>query len=78
MLERTKEDRGGTKHGRRTRRQDDGGRRPVCGGDPQVAWNSIRPKPVVLVSGTEGFLADRAIRMLRDQLKAEDPSLGDQ
>jgi DNA polymerase-3 subunit delta len=30
---------------------------------------------VVLVSGTEGFLADRAIRSLRDQLKAEDPSL---
>jgi DNA polymerase-3 subunit delta len=30
---------------------------------------------VVLVSGTEGFLADRAIRALRDALKAEDPSL---
>jgi DNA polymerase-3 subunit delta len=29
----------------------------------------------VLVSGPEGFLADRAIRRLRDLLKAEDPSL---
>nr|WP_246397078.1 DNA polymerase III subunit delta [Leifsonia aquatica] len=28
-----------------------------------------------MVSGTEGFLADRAIRALRDALKAEDPSL---
>ncbi|NYK11868.1 DNA polymerase-3 subunit delta [Leifsonia naganoensis] len=27
------------------------------------------------MSGTEGFLADRAIRALRDALKAEDPSL---
>ncbi|KRC50973.1 DNA polymerase III subunit delta [Leifsonia sp. Root227] len=42
---------------------------------PQLAWNQIRTAPVVLVSGTEGFLADRSIRMLRDTLKAEDPSL---
>ncbi|MFK3670693.1 MULTISPECIES: DNA polymerase III subunit delta [Leifsonia] len=42
---------------------------------PQLPWNQIRPAPVVLVSGTEGFLADRAIRALRDALKAEDPSL---
>lgn len=35
----------------------------------------MRPAPVVLVSGTEGFLADRAIRALRDILTAEDPSL---
>jgi len=42
---------------------------------PQLAWNQIRSAPVVLVSGTEGFLADRAIRTLRDALKAEDPSL---
>jgi DNA polymerase-3 subunit delta len=42
---------------------------------PQLAWNQIRPAPVVLVSGTEGFLADRSIRSLRDGLKAEDPSL---
>ncbi|MET0842451.1 MAG: DNA polymerase III subunit delta [Mycetocola sp.] len=42
---------------------------------PQLSWNAIRPAPVVLVSGTEGFLADRAIRMLRDYLRVEDPSL---
>jgi DNA polymerase-3 subunit delta len=42
---------------------------------PQLEWNQIRPAPVVLVSGTESFLAERAIRQLRDLLKAEDPSL---
>jgi DNA polymerase-3 subunit delta len=42
---------------------------------PQLGWNAVRPAHVVLVSGTEGFLADRAIRQLRDLLKAEDPSL---
>ena len=42
---------------------------------PQLAWNKVRPAPVVLVSGTEGFLAERAIRSLRDLLKAEDPSI---
>ncbi|EAR25435.1 DNA polymerase III, delta subunit [marine actinobacterium PHSC20C1] len=42
---------------------------------PQLAWNKVRPAPIVLVSGTEGFLADRAIRLLRETLKVEDPSL---
>lgn len=42
---------------------------------PQVSWEKVRPAPVVLVSGTESFLADRAMRLLRDTLKAEDPSL---
>lgn len=42
---------------------------------PQLAWNQVRPAPVVLVSGTEDFLADRAIARLRDILRAEDPSL---
>lgn len=42
---------------------------------PQLSWNNVRPAPIVLVSGTEGFLADRAIRLLRDTLKVEDPSL---
>jgi DNA polymerase III subunit delta len=40
-----------------------------------LEWRQVRPAPVILVSGTEGFLADRAIRRLRDTLKAEDPSL---
>ncbi|MGV8884885.1 MAG: DNA polymerase III subunit delta [Microbacteriaceae bacterium] len=42
---------------------------------PQLAWHKVRPARVVLVSGTEGFLADRAIRLLRDTLRIEDPSL---
>lgn len=42
---------------------------------PQVSWDRIRPAPVVLVSGTESYLAERAIRSLRDILKGEDPSL---
>lgn len=42
---------------------------------PQLSWNQVRPAPVVLVSGTEGFLADRAVRQLREDLRAADPSL---
>ncbi|TBN56982.1 DNA polymerase III subunit delta [Glaciihabitans arcticus] len=42
---------------------------------PQLSWDRVRPARVVLVSGTEGFLADRAIRLLRDTLRIEDPSL---
>lgn len=42
---------------------------------PQLAWNKVRPAPVVLVSGPEHYLADRAIRDLRDVLRAEDPSI---
>ena len=42
---------------------------------PVLAWDRVRPAPVVLVSGPEGFLADRAIRQLRDLLRAEDPNL---
>lgn len=42
---------------------------------PQLAWDAVRPAPIVLVSGTETVLADRAMRLLRDILKAEDPTL---
>ena len=42
---------------------------------PQLGWDKVRPARVILVSGTENFLAERAIRMLRDILRAEDPSL---
>ncbi len=41
----------------------------------QLPWNRVRPAPVVLVTGPESFLADRAARVLRDLLKAEDPSI---
>lgn len=42
---------------------------------PQLEWRQVRPAPVVLVSGSEDFLADRAIRLLRDLLRAENASL---
>jgi len=42
---------------------------------PQLTWDQIRPAAVVLVTGAETVLADRSIRLLRDTLKAEDPSL---
>jgi len=42
---------------------------------PQVAWHQIRPAPVILVSGPEGFLAERASRQLRDALRDLDASL---
>ena len=41
----------------------------------QVAWDHARPAPVVLVSGPEDLLADRAIRRIRETLAAADPSL---
>ncbi|MGN7798939.1 DNA polymerase III subunit delta [Leifsonia sp. 22587] len=49
--------------------------RPAASAIPQLPWNQIRTAPVVLVTGSEGFLADRAVRTLRDALKADDPSL---
>ncbi len=42
---------------------------------PQLSWDRVRPASVVLISGTEGVLADRAMRILRDTLRTEDPSL---
>ncbi|TFC53303.1 DNA polymerase III subunit delta [Cryobacterium sp. TMT2-10] len=48
---------------------------PKSAAIPQLAWHQVRPAPIVLVSGTEVFLAERAIRQLRDFLKLEDPSL---
>ncbi|MBO9579081.1 MAG: DNA polymerase III subunit delta, partial [Microbacteriaceae bacterium] len=42
---------------------------------PGLPWHQIRAAPIVLVSGPEEFLADRAVRLLRDRLKEEDPSL---
>ena len=46
-------------------------RQPAAG----LPWHRIEPAPVVLVSGPEEFLAERAIRLLRDRLRAADPSL---
>ncbi|MGN6445454.1 DNA polymerase III subunit delta [Amnibacterium sp.] len=41
----------------------------------QVGWDAARPAPVVLVSGPEELLAERAIRRIRETLAAQDPSL---
>jgi len=40
-----------------------------------LPWHAIRAAPVVLVSGPEEFLADRAGRLLRERLREQDPSL---
>lgn len=40
-----------------------------------VAWSSAVPAPIVLVSGPEEFLADRAIIRIRDTLRDSEPSL---
>lgn len=42
---------------------------------PQLAWEAVRPAPVVLITGPETLLAERAVRLLRDDLRAVDPSL---
>lgn len=42
---------------------------------PQLGWSEARPAPIVLVSGGEDVLAERALTMVRDTLRAEDPSL---
>ncbi|WP_243694959.1 DNA polymerase III subunit delta [Labedella populi] len=42
---------------------------------PQLVWHDVRPAPVVLISGTQDFLASRAVTGYRDFLRAEDPSL---
>lgn len=41
----------------------------------QVSWREAKPAPIVFVSGPEEYLADRAIRAIRDQLKAQDAGL---
>jgi DNA polymerase-3 subunit delta len=40
-----------------------------------VSWREPRPAPIVLVSGPEEVLAERAMAGIRDYLRAEDPSL---
>lgn len=41
----------------------------------QLDWAEARPAPVVLVSGPEAFLADRAMNAIREQLRADRPDL---
>jgi DNA polymerase-3 subunit delta len=42
---------------------------------PQVPWDQAHPAPIVLVSGPEDLLADRATRRIRETLTAADPSV---
>ena len=42
---------------------------------PQVSWREVRPAAVVLLSGPEEFLAERASTRLRDALRDQDPAL---
>ncbi|XPP27954.1 MAG: DNA polymerase III subunit delta [Leucobacter sp.] len=41
----------------------------------QIGYDEARPAPVVLVSGPEHFLADRAARIIREELKARHAEL---
>jgi len=41
----------------------------------QLGFDDARPAPVVLVSGPEQFLADRASRSIRDALRSADPAV---
>ena len=41
----------------------------------QVEWRSVKPAPIVFVFGNEEYFAARAIRAVREQLKAKDASL---
>lgn len=42
---------------------------------PQLSWRDPQPAPIVLVSGPEEVCAERATALIRDYLRAEDPSL---
>lgn len=42
---------------------------------PALPWDEARPAPVVLVSGPEELLAERAVRRIRDAMTATDPSV---
>jgi DNA polymerase-3 subunit delta len=42
---------------------------------PQLVWHRVEPAPIVLVTGPEQLLAERAIRAVREKLREADPSL---
>lgn len=42
---------------------------------PVVPWHGIREAPVVLLTGPEGFLADRALSILAERMRSVDPLL---
>jgi DNA polymerase-3 subunit delta len=42
---------------------------------PQVPWSAIREAPVVLITGPEAFIADRAIRILLERIRSLSPEV---
>lgn len=42
---------------------------------PQLSWDRVQPAPVVLVTGPETLLAERAIRAVRERMRDADPSV---
>lgn len=42
---------------------------------PQFGYDDARPAPIVLISGPEQFLADRAGRAIREALRTADPAI---
>jgi DNA polymerase III subunit delta len=42
---------------------------------PVVPWHGIREAALVLLSGNESFLADRALQILQDRMRSVDPQL---
>lgn len=40
-----------------------------------ISYREARPSPAVLIFGSEDYLAGKAIRLIREQLKASDPNL---
>jgi DNA polymerase-3 subunit delta len=42
---------------------------------PQLSWSTAQPSPLVLITGAEAFLADRATQRIRDTLREADASL---
>lgn len=42
---------------------------------PQLSWDRAAPAPVVLVTGPEALLAERAVRAIRDRMRSADPSV---
>lgn len=51
------------------------GRRTTGGAATTVGWREVAPAPVVLVTGTEEFLAERALDQVRELSRRDQPDL---
>ena len=51
------------------------GRRTTGGAATTVGWREVAPAPVVLVTGTEEFLAERALDQVRELARRDQPDL---